>query len=40
LTKIDYDDLSREFGSISYVSFIPFSYKMEELADKAAEGER
>jgi hypothetical protein len=38
LTKVDYDDLSEDFGRISYISFIPFAWKIEELAGKASDG--
>lgn len=35
LTRMDYDDLSEDFGKISYISFIPFSWRIEELAGMA-----
>lgn len=36
---MDYNDLSKEFGAISYLSFIPFAYNIEEFTLNAEGGE-
>jgi hypothetical protein len=40
LTKVDYDDLSREFGPISFMAFLPFKDSINQLAGKAKSGEK